>query len=164
MCDTCLCWYLLHTRKPSIARLDRTDKVFDLSVNKNPQKNKVSRSARQDCFPHREALLERGRSLMQARDSLIKSGDSLEAMFMACIDAGFNSRDDIIRAVPKHVGHSYAHVAALLDSVTGPDRHRHLCYRDECKKYHLHPAPRLKARRTSRQLATTLASWPTYPM
>lgn len=93
----------------------------------------------------RQALLARGREFMRSRREYVCDPHCLPSMIMACIEDGSVTRDDIIRTVPKFVGHGYREIAWTLDQLTGPDPKEHLCFRDEGKMYRLHPEP---ARRT----------------
>lgn len=94
----------------------------------------------------RQAMLLRGREFIRVRREYVCDPDCLPSMIMACIEDGFTTRSDIIRTVPKFVGHSYAHVASVLDCLTGPDAKEHICFRDENKTYRLHPEPKRHTR------------------
>lgn len=90
------------------------------------------------CSCERNALLEQGRQFIRARFDYVRDAKCLPSMMMACIAEGTFKRDDIIRIVPRFVGHSYAEVAATLDHYTGPAADKHYWYRDEDKIYRLH--------------------------
>jgi hypothetical protein len=83
-------------------------------------------------------LVRRGRRFMRARQVFIADPECLPSMIMACIAEGARTRDDIVRNVPRFVGHAYREVAAVLDHFTGPMMDRHYWYQDDAKAYHLH--------------------------
>ena len=87
---------------------------------------------------NRDAMLQRGLGFMRVRRDLVRDPACLEMMIMACIAEGYVTRDDIVRTVPKYVGHSYAHVAAVLDSYEGSDPLENYWRRDDAKTFHLH--------------------------
>jgi hypothetical protein len=88
------------------------------------------------------ALVRKGRNFMRAQQAYVRDPECLTSMIMGCIAEGARTRDDIVRNVPRFVGHGYAHVAGILDHHCGPDPAEHLWYRDEAKVYHLHLATR----------------------
>jgi len=75
---------------------------------------------------------------MRTQQAYVREPDCLLSMIMACIAEGAISRDDIVRNVPRFVGHSYAEVAAILDHHCGSDPAEDYWYRDDAKVYHLH--------------------------
>lgn len=97
-------------------------------------KNHLSPERHRACA----ALVRKGRNFMRAKQAYVHNVECLPSMIMACIAEGATSRDDIVRNVPRFVGHSYAEVAAILDHHCGSDPAKSYWYRDDARVYHLH--------------------------
>jgi len=86
----------------------------------------------------REAILKKGQDFILARDAMVQDYGCLESIMMALIANHECTRDYIVKTVPKYVGHSYPHVATVLDAYTGLNPEKNIWYRDEDKIYRLH--------------------------
>lgn len=98
----------------------------------------------------RQALLQRGLTYLRARAEFLHGQDPNTCAIMALIAEGCDTRDALIAALPRLVRTSYPHAAVILDGGTGNDPSRHPWYRDDLKRYRLHPAedvPPAKKRR-----------------
>jgi hypothetical protein len=94
----------------------------------------------ESVFSSRQDLLERGRNFLRLHRDMVAERDCLSIIIMALIDEGIDRKNDIVRTVPRFVGHSYRHVAAMLGEMCGPLPDYHYWYRDEeTKRYRLHP-------------------------
>jgi hypothetical protein len=100
-----------------------------------------------------QTLLSRGRDFMRARRDFVRDPGCVASMIMACIEDGATTRNDIIRTIPKFVGHRYADVAWQLDQLTGPCPEQHVCFCDESKAYRLHAEGAASKLEEGRQVA-----------
>lgn len=88
---------------------------------------------------NRKALCAKGLAFIAQREAYVASPGCLESIIMALISKGAITRSDIVRQVPRYVGHSYAHVASTLDRGCGDDPIDFYWTRDSDKNYRLHP-------------------------
>lgn len=76
-----------------------------------------------------KALAEHNKGLLRR--------EGCRAVILACIRAGLDTRDDIVRTVPQHHDCSYRYTAYLLDEATGSDPSEHLWTKGEGGRYRL---------------------------
>lgn len=91
-----------------------------------------------DLADHPRELIARGHAFIVARQQLVESFEALPSVIMSLIAMGIDTRDDIVRTVPKLLSRRYAHVAHELDEGTGDDPAQAYWYRDAAKRYRLH--------------------------
>jgi len=60
------------------------------------------------------------------------------ATIHAAIEAGYDTRDDILVSVKGSVSGTYPQIGYLLGQMCGPDPDQHLWYLDADRRYHLH--------------------------
>ena len=63
--------------------------------------------------------------------------EGCRAVILACIQRGLNTRDEIVRTVPRHHDSTYAFTAYLLDDATGDDPAEHLWQKGSDGRYRI---------------------------
>ena len=87
--------------------------------------------------PYVDALAYFGAKALDAEDRNLFKKEGCRAVIYACIMRGIDTRNEIVRTVPRYTDCSYAWTAYLLDEGTGDDPAEHLWQKGNDKRYTL---------------------------
>lgn len=87
--------------------------------------------------PYMGALAFFGEKALDAEDRNLLKREGCRAVILACIRRGIDTRDGIVRTVPRYTDCSHAWTAYLLDEGTGNDPAEHLWQKGSDKRYTL---------------------------
>lgn len=103
-----------------------------------------------------EVFRAMGRTAIETRGTTNFHDDLCSGIILACIDKGLDTRDDIIKTVPKYAGATYRYIAMFLDKRTGSSPEHDLWSRREDGKYFPLGCVRSLASKDTRQAAKCL--------